>query len=102
MGWSDGICNHWSRDDYSRIGTPLMTDRQTAMWKALGESDCIDWFGGVMVTHPELPCSGYGRRPQEAIEEFCERFELQWKALVGCSPEDLTLDAQITSERFQS
>jgi len=79
-----------------------MTGRQIAMWKALGESDCIDWFDGVMVTHPELPCGGYGRSPQEAIFEFCQMFEVQWNALVGCSPEDLTLDAQTTAERFQS
>ena len=57
---------------------------------------------GVLARHRSLPCSGHGKTAGEAIEDFCEMFEVQWEALVECPPDQLTVGAQQARECFLS
>jgi hypothetical protein len=44
----------------------------------------------VIATHRTLPVEGHGLTPAEALESFCETFDVQWRNLVDVDERDLT------------
>src|SRR5260221_9658124 len=46
--------------------------------------------GIVLATHRQLPVHGHGSSQEEAIEAFCEAFDLQWRSLVEVDETSLT------------
>ena len=58
-----------------------------------------DWFvvnlsylddGQVFADHGSLPVHGYGDNMNEAMNAFCEAFDVQWRSLVEVSEDSLT------------
>ena len=57
--------------------------------------------GSFKATHSKLAVCGYGSSEEEAMEDFCEAFEVQWEALVECSSECLTEAARREAQNMR-
>lgn len=59
--------------------------------------------GGVVCAyHRRLPVLGYGENPSEAISDFCEMFDVQYRGLVDCDQSDLSEGAQEARRTFEA
>lgn len=57
--------------------------------------------GNVQVAHEELPVTGFGITLEEAIQDFCDMFDVQYQGLVNVNSEnDLTRDAKRARKLF--
>jgi len=58
--------------------------------------------GMLEASNARLAVYGAGRDESEALSEFCEMFDLQYRALVPCEPDSLTDEARDVRRHFEA